>query len=202
MAKQQSKTEIALGLVLIFVLLIGLYYLLRIVWINFVNLPKEVASTVVTAGFTAIVGVSTVFIGRYFEKQREIENHLRMEKVKIFQDFLHAWFNQLLKAGNKEISEDKVSKEFEAFVIKFTPQMILWCSDDFIQAYNDFRKDATQMAEDPMKGFLSFERLLIKIRKEVGIKSKDMKQCTLLRAFINDFDNYVKAIELMKKGAS
>ena len=60
---------------------LGLFYLIRLIYISIVGLESDLAIAIITAAATVLVSVVTVVIGKNLEKKREIEQQHRIQKT-------------------------------------------------------------------------------------------------------------------------
>lgn len=64
------------------------YWVISGIWEKFSDLDEKVALAVLTAATTVIVATLTVVLGRYYERKKDIAAHFRVEKIKIYDEFL------------------------------------------------------------------------------------------------------------------
>ena len=196
MTKVKQFFQILLGFLFIGIGIAAIYFFLKAIWTNFTTLQTEVATAVVAGSVTIIVGIGTVFIGRYYEKKRQIELEHREKKVEIYESFMAVWFERILK-GKKEatsttkvVATDQQNDDLENFLRDFTRNAILWSSHGVIKKYAVFR-DSTLNAkqasvESLYETLFQFEDVLFEIRKDLGNSNRGLKKGDLLVLFIND----------------
>ena len=164
----------------------------------FLELPVELSTTMLATATTIIVSVISITLGKYYERKRKIEFELRENKIPIYQGFMKFSSRLFLgtKAGQEEIDQEEMVRYFN----DFTYDLIIWGSDDVINSWNEFREQAIKHSKksdpeeseksNPLDSMLSYEKLLLAIRKDTGHKNKNIEKGTLLRMFINDYDDY------------
>ena len=93
MDNQSQKNQIILGILSI----IGIAAL--VIWTIasfvswFTSLDSDLAKTMLTASSTIIVATVTVMLGRYFERVKETEAHLRTQKIELYDEILTKLFS-------------------------------------------------------------------------------------------------------------
>lgn len=168
---------------------------------NFVKvgcqLDKQILIAIITASITAIVSVTVVVIGKYYDKRREIEQQQRSQKITFYSEFLKSWFS-LLDKYTEGVSVDDTSliKEMKAFTLNASWNLILWAGNDVVQEYLNFRKFICLPKEqlDKIDGsvmLLQFENIIFEIRKELGhrnIGNNKLDQLDFISLYTNDVD--------------
>ncbi len=223
-SKVSSVKQIVVG---VLVLIAGLAFIctaLWLIWSGLASLSQQVAATLITASVTALVSVFGIVESKRREQRREIEQEHRTQKVPIYEDFMSFWFrlllaNQLAAAGAHDKNPRAVKRgstgastaigqaEMVSFLINFTQKIIIWGSDDVVRDYANFRRrvatpDTSAIPDDiesTIQSLLTFEKLLLAIRSDVGHRNKGLKQGDLLSLFVNDIDRLLAASAMSKK---
>ena len=95
------------------------YWVISGIWEKFSDLDEKVALAVLTAATTVIVATLTVVLGRYYERKKDIEAHFRVEKIKIYDEFLKEFFDLVKSEGGEPAS-------MISFLGEWQRKMILW----------------------------------------------------------------------------
>ncbi|MCO7231758.1 MULTISPECIES: hypothetical protein [unclassified Cobetia] len=96
MEKAQNK-KMALGFAILIAVFAGLYWLITSLWSWFATLNSDLAVGMLTASSTIIVATVTLVLGRYLERVKEAESHLRSQKIEMYDDFLKQFFFFFIK---------------------------------------------------------------------------------------------------------
>jgi hypothetical protein len=196
MAKENSSKNVLTGIIGLLFIIGILFLLVKGGMIIVANLDKLNATIIVAilAGTTTILGV---FITRYFERKKTIEQQIREQKVPIYQDFLGFVF-KVLRNSSKE-KEDKLSgQEIETFFWEYNQKSILWLSDNTLKSYIQWKSGITKIMDNEedddaktLRMMVAFENLLLDFRKDIGHKNKGIKQGDILSLFIIDWHKFV-----------
>ncbi len=223
-SKVSGAKQIIIG---VSVLIAGLAFIcaaLWLIWSGLTSLSQQVAATLITASVTALVSVFGIVESKRREQRREIEQEHRMQKVPIYEDFMSFWFRLLLanqlsaaealdknpqaiKRGGRDASAAIGQAEMVSFLVNFTQKIIIWGSDDVVRDYANFRRrvatpDTSVIPDDigsTIQSLLTFEKLLLAIRSDVGHRNKGLKQGDLLSLFVNDIDRLLAASAMSKR---
>lgn len=135
----------------------------------------------------AVASVSVVMLGRYFEKQKEIELRIREKKITIYEKFVMDTLNFLLKSQQYSKSkQEKLQNDLVKTFEEFHKNILFWGSDSIIKSYNNYRfklGSADAKMED-------FEDLIFAFRKDVGHKNKNLCKYDVLKMLlkVEEFD--------------
>ena len=129
---QQLRTlfRVALGLSVGAIGLWGTYALVRGLWRALVSVNPDLAVAVIAAATTIIASTLTVMVGRYYERKKEIEAHFRVEKIKIYDEFLR----ELFKVFHSE-SRANTTDRLVPFLREWQRKLILWGGSSVLRAY-------------------------------------------------------------------
>src|SRR5688572_23029556 len=79
----------------------SIFWLVRTLWRQFLQLDATLAVGIITASTTVLVATLTVVLGRYFERRKEVAAHFRASKIEMYDAFLKEFFT-LFGAGNDD----------------------------------------------------------------------------------------------------
>lgn len=182
----QDKKQIILGLFFIILIVYFTYLLIAKLWETFSSVDAKLAIGIIGASTTIIVSLISILVSKQLDRKAQVLSHLREKKVPIYEEIIDFIFRVTFaeKLEKKPISE----QEMVEFVTKFTQELIIWGSDDMIDAFYQFRMESINNPDDqnPHKIIFVVENLLLAIRKDLGHKNKNMPKGKLLSLFVND----------------
>jgi hypothetical protein len=184
----QDKKQMALGVVLLGILLFSGYLFLAKLWAVFSSVDPKLAIGIVAASTTIIVSLVSVLVSKYLERKAQILAHLREKKIPTHEKIINFIFSITFaeKLGKKQPTE----KEMIKFMTEITQELVVWGSDEMIDAFYKFRMksiDSTKTEKEISNEVLfTVENLLLAIRKDLGHKNKNMPKGKLLGLFVND----------------
>lgn len=114
--------------------------------------------------------------------------HLRAKKVPIYEKIINFIFSFTFaeKLGEKQPTEKEIIK----FFAEVTQELVIWGSDEIIDAFYKFRMEnidnANGIQSEPTEILFTVENLLLAIRKDLGHKNQNIPRGKLLSLFIND----------------
>lgn len=153
----------------------------------------ETGRAIAAAAATALISTFSIIVAKQYERKSVLLDKLREKKTPIYEDYAAFWIKYFVgyKPNKKQPIDDSIIK----FLEDFTHRIIVWGSDDVLKAYSDFRKFTLEIkTEDDQKKFIiMFEALLLKVRKDLGHKNKDISSGDILSLFINDVKNLIPA---------
>ncbi len=135
----------------------------------------------------AVASVSVVMLGRYFEKQKEIELRIREKKITIYEKFVMDTLNFLLKSQQYSKSkQEKLQNDLVKTFEEFHKNILFWGSDSIIKSYNNYR---FKLGSTDAK-MEDFEDLIFAFRKDVGHKNKNLCKYDVLKMLlkVEEFD--------------
>ena len=191
---KQNRKQIALGLILLGLLVFGGYLLIAKIWDVFSSIDPKLGAGLVAASATILVSVFTVLVSKHLERKAEILALLREKKIPTYEKIINFIFNLTFaeKLGKKQPSE----KEMIKFMAEITQELVIWGSDEMLEAFYKFRMASIENADgtvtDPYSVLFMVEDLLLAIRKDLGHKNKNISRGKILGLFVNDLPNELK----------
>lgn len=162
----------------------------------------------IIAGFLSL---TAVFVGRYFEQRRELNQKINAEKIRVYEalvDILFSFFqnpdNKLsaLQDGDANSSESDVVVRLRAT----QKELMFWGSDAVIAAWIDFLEEA-QKAE-PMSperlaaGMGRFGRLIVTMRRDVGYRFTNIREHHVARMILRPGTDEQRLLDKIKADAT
>jgi hypothetical protein len=147
-------------------------------------LSSSLLSAIAVPSLTVLASVGTLVYSKREEQRRAIDAELRKQKLPVYEEFIQFIFRVTFegKPGVKPFEQDEMIK----FFVRFTPQLVIWGSDELIREYGNFREVSRAEGNNLVLLVESVERLLLAIRKDLGHKNEKLGRGDLLVTFIND----------------
>lgn len=173
----------------------GLVSIWRLFWDYISHSKPEIGAAIIAASGTIIVSVLSFVVGRFLERNKEIEQRKREIEQEIRKAYLPI-YQELIDFLFKVIQAQKTSMpitldEMNTFFTDFTPKILVWGSDRFIRDFSAFRESGIISVSDPTKFMLILEKLLYSIRYDCGHENKGLEGGDLLALFITDVRQYI-----------
>lgn len=183
---RQQVTSIGFGLVTVFILGCGAYFLFA-ACVDKLNTINSDLGKALIAGGLALVGSSIALVGgKLLEQRIKIRQEVRDRKVPVYEQQIAALFQTMFAAKRGEIQS--AQSELEKAFLAFTEKLLIWGSSEVIQAWQAFRNHDWQNKSELVTGFLLLESFIKTLRTEIGNENSQLKDGDLLRLFINDFE--------------
>ncbi|MFH0702187.1 MAG: hypothetical protein V2B14_01440 [bacterium] len=110
----------------------------------------------------ALVSIAVIYVARWLERKKEIEQELRQKKKEAY--------NSIIVTIYKSIHPDLESPTIENLAC-LNKDLIIWSSEEVIKKYLKFRENRDEK---------DFGDLLFEIRKDTGHEDKKLKPKNLL----------------------
>ena len=186
--KKQNKKQLAFGFILIGFIIYVTYLLLSKFWSIFSSVDPKLGVSIIAASGTIIVTLISVLVSKHLDRKAQILAHLREKKVPIYEKIINFIFSFTFaeKLGEKQPTEKEIIK----FFAEVTQELVIWGSDEIIDAFYKFRMEnidnANGIQSEPTEILFTVENLLLAIRKDLGHKNQNIPRGKLLSLFIND----------------
>jgi hypothetical protein len=147
-----------------------LFSVFRSAWHSLVGVNPQLAGALVTGAATILVGTATVMLGRYFEREREIEAQFRTKKIEIYDQFLCELF-KVFHAGSQELVNDQLV----GFMRDWQRKLVLWAGPEVLRTYFLFM--SRLKAGDPdAQAVLLMDDFFRALRSDIGQSSAGLKR--------------------------
>ncbi len=140
---------------------------------------------IIAAIIAAVASVLAVIYSQKKNKEREISEAHRPQKIEIYQKFMNDLVLKTLKP-NKGDKPNISENDLEEFFYKFTSEIIVWGSPGVIKAFEKFRRHSNPKQTQIL---LVVDEILREIRIDLGNSNKGLKNGDLIRLFIKDPEN-------------
>ena len=151
-----------------------------------------IGAAIIAGCFTVIISIIGILIQKNKEQKINIQIEHRNKVAPIYEKFIDDIFNNFFyadKLGRQRLT----NQEMIEVMAEFTQKILIWGSNDVINAYNNFRESGNVAPGKPSHTILfHVEDLLLAIRKDLGHPTKGFKKGQLLRLFVNDLDDSIK----------
>lgn len=181
--KRSAVKDIAIGLVaLIAVLTIALLFIFAVITI-IGRLESEIVAAITAASATIIASVLAIIVSKRYEQKVRIAQEIREQKTPVYEELISVFFRNMFadKLGQKKISDRDIMRTFA----DVTPKLIIWGSEDVIQAWTAIRYHDWSAAQSA-DSLRLWNSLLLAVRKDIGNSVDQLKPFDLLRLFVND----------------
>ena len=185
---KQNKKQLIFSFILLGIIVYGIYLLLSKFWSIFSSVDPKLGVGIIATSGTIIVTLISVLVSKHLERKAQILAHLREKKVPIYEKIINFIFSLTFaeKLGKKSPTE----KEIVKFFAEVTQELVIWGSDEMIDAFYKFRIEnidhANGLQTEPNGILFTVENLLLAIRKDLGHQNKNIPKGKLLSLFIND----------------
>ena len=162
-----NKKQIVLGLALV-IILVGLAYgIITLIWAWFASLNSDLAVGLLTASTTVIVATITLVVGKYFERVKEAETHLRAKKIAMYDGFLKKLFDLFHNEGRAE-SEDLVP-----FLQEWQRKLVVWGGPGVLKSFIAWKES---LSEDPnAQSVFKMGEFFMAMRKDIGLSNRGIE---------------------------
>ncbi len=181
--KVMKKTATMIfGLALIAALGFGVYWIVSQIWGQFKLLDPKVSVGLLTAATTVIVATSTVVLGKYIERKKDIEAHYREKKTEIYDEFLCEFF-KIFHSDNE--NEEGENPDLVVFLREWQRKMILWGGQDVLSKYIAWMGHLKKGLPDAKTMFM-MEEFFLEIRKDLGHKNNKLVKGTFVHLILQN----------------
>ena len=192
--KSTQAREIIKGLfvlaIVVFIFMCGVAALINLagpgVAVFFSSL-STLDSAIVVALITAMVSIVTYVSGNVASNVMRRNEYLRMHREEPYMQLISMFYDfQAQTITGKEFTQ----KELVDLFNQFTKELTLWGSSKAIKAWGNWRVASSRGINDPKDLLFGMERVLIQLRKDMGLKW-GIAEGDLLRLIVNDIDDYI-----------
>lgn len=141
---------------------------------------------VLKISISAIVAIIVVFLGRYFERQKEIDSKIREKKIAIYENFIIGSMDFMLNSSkpNSVGKNNELITKLDKTLRDFNKNLLFWGSDSIIREYIKFQQKTHIASGDGIKIMNSYAKLIRALRKDTGHKNKGLKNSDFMKLFI------------------
>lgn len=183
--------EVVLGLFVLTALVAVLMYLFaQILWpmmMGFFQSLSTLDSAIIVALITATVSIVSYVSGSIINSFMKRNEYYRSHREKPYMSLMSLYYDlQLQTKSKREFTQEELAHQY----YEFTKELTLWGSSKAIKAWGNWRAESFKNNLDSQQLLFGMERVLIQLRKDMGLK-RGIKEGDLLRLSINDIDDYL-----------
>jgi len=149
---QKLKNFIGLTIALIGIGLItyGGYLLLSKLWDVFSSVDPKLGAGLIAAFATIMVSLISVLVSKHIERKSAVLSQLREKKVPVYEKMMNFMFSMTMaeKLGKKKLS----AVEKQAVLTEIVQELIIWGSDEMLDAFYNFRNATMQNNKNTTEG--------------------------------------------------
>lgn len=170
MQNQATKKQVALGILLILGMLALLWWIASALWSWFSTLNSDLAVGMLTASSTIIVATITLVLGRFFERVKEAEAHLRAQKIEIYDEFLKRFFSLFFN----EKKDGEVDDEgLVPFLQEWQRKLVVWGGPKVLSSFVSWKQYLASGKTDAHSIFL-MDEFFRAMRADIGLSNKGL----------------------------
>lgn len=144
-------------------------------------------STIVVALITATVSIVSYVSGNVASNVMKRNEYLRKHREEPYMQLISMFYDfQVQTKTGKEFTQKELIDLFN----HFTKELTLWGSSKAIKAWGNWRVASSRGFNDPKDLLFGMEKVLIQLRKDMGLK-RGIAEGDLLRLTANDIDDYI-----------
>lgn len=144
-------------------------------------------STIVVALITATVSIVSYVSGNVASNVMKRNEYLRKHREEPYMQLISMFYDfQVQTKTGKEFTQKELIDLFN----HFTKELTLWGSSKAIKAWGNWRVASSRGFNDPKDLLFGMEKVLIQLRKDMGLK-RGIAEGDLLRLIANDIDDYI-----------
>lgn len=144
-------------------------------------------SAIVVALITATVSIVTYVSGNVASNVMKRNEYLRKHREEPYMQLISMFYDfQAQTITGKKFTQKELVNLFN----QFTKELTLWGSSKAIKAWGNWRVAPSRGFNDPKDLLFGMERVLIQLRKDMGLKW-GIAEGDLLRLIVNDIDDYI-----------
>ena len=144
-------------------------------------------STIVVALITATVSIVSYVSGNVASNVMKRNEYLRKHREEPYMQLISMFYDfQVQTKTVKEFTQKELIDLFN----HFTKELTLWGSSKAIKAWGNWRVASSRGFNDPKDLLFGMEKVLIQLRKDMGLK-RGIAEGDLLRLIANDIDDYI-----------
>lgn len=143
------------------------------------TVQKEIAAALLAASATIIVSIATVFIGRYYERKRELDALYRDKKTMIYDEFLGRFFDTF--HGNDDDLKER--DDLVPFLREFMRKLLLWGGPEVVASFIKWKKSLLNVNAETI---FATEDFLLAVRKDLCHSNKQIEKGFFARLFLQE----------------
>ena len=190
---RQDRDTVIGWIIIVGASLLALGFIGWLVW-SFIHLiataaPEIIAAVVITSG-SVLVSALTYYYTRRLEQKRTRQQREHEQRAATYQELMNFWLQVLTEDEEEALNKRQRRERLNAF----SPQLIAWGSDTFIESYLAFKGhvdlekykayNVETTGPENAVALMDFEKLLNAMRSDLNADSKQLQSGTLLKMFL------------------
>jgi hypothetical protein len=153
-------------------------------WRLFSGINPTVGAGMVAAASTVFVSVFSVLVAKKLEHRAVLQQQIREKKIPQYEEMIRFIFRIVFaeKLGQPLVTESEMVSQ----MAKFTENIVIWGSEDIVEAWYRFRQVSSESNEPGVQVIFEVEQLLLAIRKDLGHSNKNLSRGKIIGLFVND----------------
>jgi len=183
MQPKQNSFFVLFGIAVFAGLLFFIYYVTKLLLGFLETAQSQLAVAIIVSSLAAAASVITLIITKRLEQEAAIQQEHRSKKIPVYEEIIRLIFRIIFseKTGEQPLEGQELIKEFS----NITQKLMIWGSDDVINAYVSFRTGSIAKV-DTVTTMRLLEGIFLAIRRDIGHKNKGLSKDSLLKLFLND----------------
>ena len=168
---------------------------------KFLELPQSIAIAVIAATVAPIGSVTSLMVGRYFEKKRAVEQEIRAKKTAVYEGLLDLWTIMFMgdKMGKATSTADGTpNPEFVQKTGEVHRGLVIWSNQEVLRRWSRLRRTLFQK-ENAAKYIVDLELLMRAIREDIGHSNRKLEPGSIMGLYFNDIPVPAEAEPSAKK---
>jgi hypothetical protein len=157
----------ALAILTVFGVPVVVFFGLQAAWHELNGINPNLAIALITGATTVIVSTTTVMVGRYYERKRDIEAHFRTAKIQMYEEFVREFLS--LVTGSER------TKDLTSFLREWQQKLVLTAGANVLGAYFLW-KTKLRAASDSAAAVFAMDNFFRELRADVGQTSRGLEK--------------------------
>lgn len=175
------------GVLLAVALILGtpfcVYFGLRMAWQELKGVNPSLAIALITGATTIIVSTITVMVGRYYERQKEIEAHFRASKLELYDAFIEEFLG-LFDGSSSD-------KDLTPFLREWQRKLVLKAGPNVLATYFDWKTKLKQDSQSA-RSFFAMDKFFRALRADVGQGSRGLEKGAFLHLILRNSELFLQ----------
>ncbi len=171
MENTATKKQIAFGFILLALLAALVLWIVISLWGWFSSLNSDMAVGMLTASSTVIVATITLVLGRYFERVKEAEAHLRTQKIEMYDEFLKRLLALFYSSDSGQAGDD----DLVPFLQEWQRKLVVWGGPNVLSSFIIWKQHLAFGEPDAESVFL-MDRFFRAMRADIGLSNRGLNK--------------------------
>lgn len=156
--------------------------------LSFFSSLSTLDSAVIVALITASVSIASYVFGGIANNRMKHKEYLRSHREEPYMQLVSLFYDVEVQSKKHEpMSQEEMVNQVNAF----NKALTLWGSAKAIKTWGNWKANSARGNVDPQELLFEMEKVLIQLRKDMGLK-RGLKQGDLLRLNLSDIDDVIE----------